>query len=131
MIEYAFFEKKFPNAHHQRANARSAHLVWHSRVDGEQLGIFFQKRHTLSLKHFSTLAPECSLWEHSGASAHHQRANARLDILIWHSHVDGEHWGSEDLFQRTLGQRIFFPKDLLSKGPFFKRSFCWKDLFEK
>ena len=37
MAYFGFLKKKIPNAHLQRANARSAHLVWHSRAVGELL----------------------------------------------------------------------------------------------
>ena len=32
-------------------------------------------------------------WWALRTTAHHQRANARLSVLIWHSRVDGEHLG--------------------------------------
>ena len=79
-------------AHLQRANARLGVLIWHSRAVGERLGFFFSK--IQNKPYFSTvalyLALECSLWEHSGASAHLWRANARSYVLIWHSRAVGE-----------------------------------------
>ena len=76
------------HVHLQRANARLGVLIWHSRTVGERLGKIQNK------PYFSTvalyLALECSLWEHSGASAHLWRANARSYVLIWHSRAVGE-----------------------------------------
>ena len=79
-------------AHLQRANARLGVLIWHSRAVGERLGFFFSK--IQNKPYFSTLALylalESSLWEHSSASAHLWRANARSYVLIWHSRAVGE-----------------------------------------
>ena len=50
------------------------------------MGFFFIKIQNKAYS--STLANQR---EHSGASAHLQRANARLGVLIWHSHTIGEH----------------------------------------
>ena len=38
-----------------------------------------------------TLILECSLWEHSDASANDQCTNARLGVQVWHSRADREH----------------------------------------